>query len=99
MKKFPCILLRIFYYYLSLRQHRKIQNNKKMARTIDYARKAEKIKEQIDELLNELESVKAASSATKKSLRISDLDLDNENIRTLQILQARIARIILEKSK
>lgn len=70
-----------------------------MARTVDYLKKAEKIKELVDELANELVTIRTAPVAAKKSLKISEIDLENEDVRTLQLLQARIARIIVEKSK
>ena len=70
-----------------------------MARTVDYLKKAEKIKELVDELANELVTIRTAPVAAKKSLKISEIDLENEDVRTLQLLQARIARIIVEKNK
>lgn len=70
-----------------------------MARTVDYLKKAEKIKELVDELANELVTIRTAPVAAKKSLKISEIDLESEDVRTLQLLQARIARIIVEKSK
>lgn len=70
-----------------------------MARTVDYSKKAEKIKEQVDELVQELMSAKSAPVVMKRSLKASDIDFEDEDIKTLQQLQARIARIILDKSK
>lgn len=70
-----------------------------MARTVDYLKKAEKIKELVDELANELVTIRTAPVAAKKSLKISEIDLESEDVRTLQLLQARISRIIVEKSK
>lgn len=70
-----------------------------MARTVDYLKKAEKIKELVDELANELVTIRTAPVAAKKSLKISEIDLESEDVRTLQLLQARIARIIVEKNK
>lgn len=70
-----------------------------MARTVDYSKKAEKIKEQVDELVQELMSAKSAPVVMKRSLKASDIDFEGEDIKTLQQLQARIARIILDKSK
>ena len=40
-----------------------------MARTIDYTKKAEKIKEQVDELVQELAAAKTAPVVTKRSLK------------------------------
>ena len=70
-----------------------------MARTVDYAKKAEKIKEQVDELTAELMSLKAAPIVTKRSLKASDIDFESEDLSTLLQIQARLARVILEKSK
>ena len=38
-----------------------------MARTVDYSKKAEKIKEQIDELVQELMAAKSAPVVSKRS--------------------------------
>lgn len=69
-----------------------------MARTVDYNLKGEKIKTQVDELVRELIAAKTASPS-KGQTRINDIDFEKEDIKTLQQLQARIAKIILEKSK
>ena len=70
-----------------------------MARTVDYALKGEKIKRQVDELVNELKSMKSAPVVVKGTPKISDIDFESEDIKTLQQLQVRLAKIILEKSK
>ena len=62
-----------------------------MARTVDYSKKAEKIKEQVDELVQELMAAKSAPVVSKRSLK--------EDVNTLMQIQARLARVILEKSK
>lgn len=68
-----------------------------MARTVDYNLKAEKIKNQVDELVKELIAAKNAP-ATKSKTKISDIDLDNEDLKSLLQLQARITRLIIEKT-
>ena len=68
-----------------------------MARTVDYNLKAEKIKNQVDELVKELIAAKNAPAAKSKT-KISDIDLDNEDLKSLLQLQARITRLIIEKT-
>ncbi|WP_165155111.1 hypothetical protein [Parabacteroides sp. ZJ-118] len=70
-----------------------------MARTVDYSRKAEKIKEQVDELVQELAAAKSAPVIVKRSLKVTDINFEEEDINTLMQIQARLARVILEKSK
>ena len=68
-----------------------------MARTVDYNLKAEKIKNQVDELVKELIAAKNAPAAKSKT-KISDIDLDNEDLKSLLQLQAHITRLIIEKT-
>ena len=68
-----------------------------MARTVDYNLKAEKIKNQVDDLVKELIAAKNAPAAKSKT-KISDIDLDNEDLKSLLQLQARITRLIIEKT-
>ena len=81
-----------------------------MARTVDYSKKAEKIKEQVDELVQELMAanavlmnggyyIKSAPVVSKRSLKVADINFENEDVNTLMQIQARLARVILEKSK
>ena len=70
-----------------------------MARTVNYAKKVEKIKEQLDELANELQQNTAAKTVAKEKIKLSDIDFENVELLTLIQVQARIGRIILEKSK
>lgn len=71
-----------------------------MARTIDYSRKAEKIKSQIDELLMGLmEERRLVNSQMNKKVDVKDVDLDSLDMISLQQLQLRISRMILEKSR
>lgn len=72
---------------------------KTMARTVDFSKKGEKIKEQIDELVSELMAAKAVPVVAKKSLKVADINFEEEDLNTLLQIQARLARVILEKSK
>ena len=55
-----------------------------MARTVDYRKKADKIKDQIDELYNDLmEEKNSSSSSSNKKIKISDLDFENCDLATL----------------
>ena len=70
-----------------------------MARTVNYSKRVERIKEQLDELVSELENNSKAKAATKEKIKLSEIDFDNVEVVTLMQIQARISRIILEKSK
>lgn len=70
-----------------------------MARTVNYSKRVERIKEQLDELVSELENNVNAKAATKEKIKLSEIDFDNVEVVTLMQIQARISRIILEKSK
>lgn len=70
-----------------------------MARTVDYSKKAEKIKEQVDELVQELMAAKSAPVVSKRSLKVADINFENEDVNTLMQIQARLALRYLEKSK
>ena len=69
-----------------------------MARTVDFSKKGEKIKEQIDELVSELMAAKAVPVVAKKSLKVADINFE-EDLNTLLQIQARLARVILQNSK
>ena len=70
-----------------------------MARTVNYENRATKIKEQIDELVNELSNKKAFRPAKRDKMRLIDIDFDGADLVTLMQVQARISRIILDRSK
>ena len=69
-----------------------------MARTVNYPKRAEKIKEMIDDLVKEMGHSPHRMSK-KDKLRLIDIDFDNVDVVTLMQVQARISRLILEKSK
>ena len=62
-----------------------------MARTVNYPKRAEKIKEMIDEAKGEMQFA--------KNIKLIDIDFENIDVVTLMQVQARISRLILEKSK
>lgn len=71
-----------------------------MARTVDYRKKADKIKDQIDELYNDLmEEKSSSSSSNNRRIKLNDVDFDNCDLATLANIQAKISRLIIEKSK
>lgn len=71
-----------------------------MARTVNLNKRAEKIKDAIDELMKEMMSQSANESSTKKDkIKLSYIDFEDLDLNTLIQIQARISRIILEKSK
>ena len=69
-----------------------------MARTVNYPKRAEKIKEMIYDLVNEM--VHSQHRMSKKDkIKLIDIDFENIDVVTLMQVQARISRLILEKSK
>ena len=69
-----------------------------MARTVNYPKRAEKIKEMIDDLVKEM-GHSPNIPIQKNKLKLVDIDFDNVDIVTLMQVQARISRLILEKSR
>ena len=65
-----------------------------MARTVNYPKRAEKIKEMIDDLVKEM-----GHSPHRMSKKDKIKLIDNIDVVTLMQVQARISRLILEKSK
>ena len=70
-----------------------------MARTVNYPIRAEKIKEMIDDLVNEMGHSSRSRMMRKDKIKLIDIDFENVDVVTLMQVQARISRIILEKSK
>lgn len=68
-----------------------------MARTVNYPKRAEKIKEMIDDLVKEMGHSPHRMSK-KDKIKLIDIDFENIDVVTL-MQQARISRLILEKSK
>ena len=69
-----------------------------MARTVNYPKRAEKIKEMIDDLVKEMGHTPHRMSK-KDKIKVIDIDFVNIDVVTLMQVQARISRLILEKSK
>ena len=61
-----------------------------MARTVNYPKRAEKIKEM---------GHSPHRMSKKDKIKLIDIDFENIDVVTLMQVQARISRLILEKSK
>lgn len=71
-----------------------------MARTVNYARKIEKIKEQLDELSVEMVNCsKREPAAVEQKIKVSEIDFENEELSTLIKIQSRLMRVIQSKIK
>lgn len=71
-----------------------------MARTTDYKLKGEKIKAQIDELVTALlEERKNSFDDNSKKVKVANVDLEGLSNIELQQLQARVSKLLLERSK
>ena len=69
-----------------------------MARTVNYPKRAEKIKEMIDDLVREM-GHSPRRSIQKSKIKLIDIDFESADLVTLMQEQARISRIILDRSK
>lgn len=69
-----------------------------MARTVNYPKRAEKIKEMIDDLVREM-GHSPRRSIQKSKIKLIDIDYESADLVTLMQVQARISRIILDRSK
>ena len=70
-----------------------------MARTVNFNKRAEKIKEAIDDLMKEMEQSASTCSSKKEKIKLSNIEFEDLDLNTLIQIQARISRLILEKSK
>lgn len=75
-----------------------------MARTVDYAKKIEKIKLQLDELSNVIVSNQTDDNSDKdipvvQKIKLSDIDFEQEDIKKLLRIQSKISSIISKKLK
>ena len=70
-----------------------------MARTINFNKRAEKIKEAIDDLMKEMEQSASTCPSKKEEIKLSNIEFEDLDLNTLIQIQARISRLILEKSK
>lgn len=70
-----------------------------MARKVNFSKRGEKIKELIDELVNEITSDKVVDEPIGRKLRLSEIDFEDQDLNTLIQVQARLSRLILDKSR
>lgn len=71
-----------------------------MARKVNYSKKVEKIKDQLDELVAEIEnSSNKEEAVVEQKIKISDIDFENEELSTLMKIQTRLMRVIQTKIK
>lgn len=71
-----------------------------MARTINYELKAQKIKDQIDELVTALfEERENSFDENNKKIKIANVDLEGLSNIELQQLQVRVSKLLLERTK
>ncbi|WFE83853.1 MULTISPECIES: hypothetical protein [Parabacteroides] len=71
-----------------------------MARKVNYSKKIEKIKAQLDELVNDIENgSKKEEVVIEQKIKISDIDFENEDLATLMKIQTRLVRAINLKMK
>ena len=68
-----------------------------MARTVNYSKRVERIKEQLDELVSELENNANAKAATKEKIKLSEIDFDNVEVVTL--MQIKLVSAVLSLKK
>ena len=71
-----------------------------MARKVNYSKKIEKIKAQLDELVNDIENgSKKEEVVIEQKIKISEIDFENEDLATLMKIQTRLVRAINLKMK
>nr|WP_129733661.1 hypothetical protein [Parabacteroides goldsteinii] len=71
-----------------------------MARKVNYSKKIEKIKAQLDELSVEIENgSKNEDVVVEQKIKISDIDFESEEVATLMKIQSRLLRVIQAKLK
>lgn len=71
-----------------------------MARKVNYSKKIEKIKAQLDELTAEIENGFSKEEVVEEQkIKISDIDFEGEALTTLMKIQARLMRVIQAKIK
>ena len=71
-----------------------------MARKVNFSKKIEKIKAQLDELSVEIENgSKNEDVVVEQKIKISALDFESEEVATLMKIQARLLRVIQAKLK
>lgn len=69
-----------------------------MARKVNYLKKIEKIKAQLDELSAEIENgSKKEEEVVEQKVKISDIDFEGEELASLMKIQSRLTRAIKAK--
>ena len=69
-----------------------------MARKVNYSKKIEKIKAQLDELSAEIENgSKKEEEVVEQKVKISDIDFEGEELASLMKIQSRVTRAIKAK--
>lgn len=69
-----------------------------MARKVNFPRRIEKIKAQLDELSAEIENgSKQEEEVVEQKVKISDIDFESEELATLMKIQSRLTRAIKAK--
>ncbi|KKB50562.1 MULTISPECIES: hypothetical protein [Parabacteroides] len=69
-----------------------------MARKVNYSKKIEKIKAQLDELSAEIENgSKKEEEVVEQKVKISDIDFEGEELASLMKIQSRLTRAIKAK--
>lgn len=70
-----------------------------MARTVNFVKRAEKIKEQVDDLVKEMSEARTIHIPTREKIKLSEIVFEDLDVVTLMQIQARLSRVILDKSK
>jgi hypothetical protein len=70
-----------------------------MARTVNFSRRAGKIKSAIDELVTEMTHARPIVIPTKDKVKLSEINFDTLELKALMKIQAHLSRVIYEKSK
>lgn len=69
-----------------------------MARKVNFSKKIEKIKAQLDELSAEIENgSKKEEEVVEQKVKISDIDFEGEELASLMKIQSRLTRAIKAK--
>lgn len=74
-----------------------------MARKVDYIKKIEKVKLQLDELSNAIKLNRTDDNSDEtpvvQRIKVSNIDFEKEDIQSLLRIQSKISRTISEKIK
>lgn len=70
-----------------------------MARTVNFSRRAGKIKSEIDELVTEMTHARPIIMPTKNKVKLSEINFDELEVKALMKIQAHLSRVIYDKSK